>query len=189
MKVIRLHKKTLDDYIDELRQGKRAAQHEVYNLLSGKMLSVCRQYISDIHYAEDVMVTGFMKVFTSVGKYENRGSFEGWIRRIMINESISFLRSRKELSYIEDEKITQSEVEDIESDLSVEDIQLLIDNLPEGCRTIFNLYAVEGYKHQEIAELLRIKEGTSKSQLAQARKLLQQQLQNLQQRGIWSGIK
>lgn len=189
MKVIRLHKRKTEDYIQELRQGKRTAQQEVYNLLSEKMLSVCRRYISDIHYAEDVMITGFMKVFTLIDKYEDKGSFEGWIRRIMVNESISFLRVQKQFVYAEEVTVPEEKAEYGESDLSVEDIQLLIDCLPAGCRTVFNLYAIEGYKHQEIAEMLRIKEGTSKSQLAQARKLLQHQLQNLKQRGVWSGIK
>ncbi|MGL4583115.1 MAG: RNA polymerase sigma factor [Flavobacterium sp.] len=188
MKLIRLHKKKLEDYIDDLCSHKRTAQKEVYDMVSGKMLAVCRQYIKDIHYAEDVMIAGFMKVFTQIDKFENRGNFEGWIRRIMVNESISFLRAQKGLEYLEDVQVKEEIIEgDIE--LSIEDLQLLINQLPEGCKTVFNLYVVEGYKHQEIAQLLKIQEGTSKSQLAQARKLLQQQLAILKQQGVWNGIK
>jgi len=191
MKLIRLYPKKVDDYIEDLRSEKRTAQQEVYQLLSGKMLSVCRQYIPDIHYAEDVMISAFMKVFTQMYKYENKGSFEGWIRRIMVNESISFLRAQRPLSYLE-EQIEQQEKEeeqDCEENLSLEEIQRLIDRLPEGCKTIFNLYVIEEYKHQEIAHILQISEGTSKSQLAQARKLLQQQLEQLKQQGLWNGVK
>lgn len=188
MKLIRLHKKKLEDYIVDLCSRKRIAQKEVYDLTSGKMLAVCRQYIKDIHYAEDVMIAGFMKVFTNIDKFENKGNFEGWIRRIMVNESISFLRAQKGFVYLEEVQLKE-EVIETDIDLSIEDLQILIDQLPEGCKTVFNLYVVEGYKHQEIAELLKIQEGTSKSQLAQARKLLQQQLTILQQQGVWNGIK
>ena len=191
MKLIRLYPKKVDDYIDDLRREKRTAQHEVYQLLSGKMLSVCRQYIQDIHYAEDVMVGAFMKVFTQMHKYENKGSFEGWIRRIMVNESISFLRAQRPLSYLEEqmEREEKEEENDYEGNLNLEEIQRLIDQLPEGCKTIFNLYVIEEYKHQEIASILQISEGTSKSQLAQARKLLQQQLEQLKHQGVWNGVK
>lgn len=190
MKLIRLYPKKLDDYIDDLRREKRTAQQEVYQLLSGKMLSVCRQYIQDVHYAEDVMVTAFMKVFTGMSKYESKGSFEGWIRRIMVNESISFLRTQKQLTYLEDDfAYIEDAKEEYACDLSLADIQRMIDQLPEGCKTIFNLYVIEEYKHQEIATLLQINEGTSKSQLAQARKLLQQQLGNLKNKGLWNGVK
>ncbi|WP_410881609.1 RNA polymerase sigma factor [Myroides sp. DW712] len=190
MKLIRLYPKKVDDYIDDLRREKRTAQHEVYQLLSGKMLSVCRQYIQDIHYAEDVMVSAFMKIFTQMYKYENKGSFEGWIRRIMVNESISFLRAQRPLSYLEEQLEHQEDLHQYDqADLSLEEIQRLIDRLPEGCKTIFNLYVIEEYKHHEIASILQISEGTSKSQLAQARKLLQQQLEQLKHQGVWNGVK
>ncbi|MBB1139853.1 RNA polymerase sigma factor [Myroides sp. WP-1] len=190
MKLIRLYPKKVEDYIDDLRKEKRTAQQEVYQLLSGKMLSVCRQYIKDIHYAEDVMVSAFMKVFTRMDKYDNKGSFEGWIRRIMVNESISFLRAQKQLTYFDEQWMNPAEeIEAYDCDLSLEDIQRLIDQLPDGCKTIFNLYVVEGYKHQEIAKMLQVTEGTSKSQLAQARKLLQQQLGTLKNQGVWNGVK
>lgn len=188
MKLIRLHKNKIDDYIEGLRNNKRSAQQEVYQLVSAKMLAVCRQYVRDIHYAEDVMIAGFMKVFTQIDKYEAKGNFEGWIRRIMVNEAISFLRTQKGFTYLEDMEIKEEVIED-DIELSVDDIQLLIDRLPEGCKMVFNLYVIEEYKHQEIADMLKIQEGTSKSQLAQARKLLQQQLAILKQHGVWKGIK
>ena len=143
------------------------------------MLSVCRQYIKDLHQAEDIMITAFMKVFTNLKNFEHKGSFEGWIRRIMVNECISFIRVQKKVSFLEDEYYKEDGFNNIESKFSVEDIQFLIDNFPDGYKMIFNLYAIEGYKHKEIAEMLGINEGTSKSQLSHARKMLQEQVNKL----------
>ncbi|WP_026977073.1 RNA polymerase sigma factor [Flavobacterium tegetincola] len=173
MKVIRLHQE--EQEIIQLAVDKnRHAQQQIYSKFAPKMLSVCRQYIKDIHQAEDVMITAFMKVFVNLKNFESKGSFEGWIRRIMINESISFIRAQKKVSFLEDEYYKEEGFNNIESNFSVEDIQSLIDNLPEGYKMIFNLYAIEGYKYKEIAEMLGINEGTSKSQLSHARKMLQE---------------
>jgi RNA polymerase sigma-70 factor (ECF subfamily) len=143
------------------------------------MLGVCRQYVKDIHHAEDVMITAFMKVFSGLSNFEHKGSFEGWIRRVMINECISFIRVQKKVKFIEDENYFEERHNNIESQFSVEDIQFLIDSLPDGYRMIFNLYAIEGYKHHEIATMLSISEGTSKSQLSHARKMLQENIAKL----------
>jgi RNA polymerase sigma-70 factor (ECF subfamily) len=143
------------------------------------MLGVCRQYIKDIHQAEDIMITAFMKVFTNLKNFENKGSFEGWIRRIIVNECISYLRVHKKVNFIEDENYVEESFNNIESQLSLEDIQFLIDSLPDGYKMVFNLFAIEGYKHREIAMMLGINEGTSKSQFSQARKMLQAQINKL----------
>lgn len=174
-KIIDLHKdeKTL---IKQVVNNNRYAQQQIYTKYASKMLSVCRQYIKDIHKAEDVMITAFMKVFTNLQSYSHEGSFEGWIRRIMINECISFLRVQKKVHYTEEEYFFEENLDEINKQFSVEQIQSLIDALPDGYRMVFNLYAIEGYKHQEISEMLGISEGTSKSQLSHARKLLQQQI-------------
>lgn len=131
MKVINLHQ-TENELIQLAVKQNRQAQHQIYSKFSAKMLSVCRQYIKDIHQAEDVMITGFMKVFVNLENFESKGSFEGWIRRIMINEAISYLRVKKEVKFIEDTYYKEESHNDIESNLSVEDIQFVIDNLPEG---------------------------------------------------------
>lgn len=144
------------------------------------MLSVCRQYIRDLHYAEEVMMSGFLKVFLNLDRFKFEGSFEGWIRRIMINESISFLRKEKQLFFTEEiMNYNEASWNNINTDVEVEEIQELIDSLPEGYKMVFVLYAVEGYKHKEIAKMLDISESTSKTQLFKARKLLQQKV-NLQ---------
>ena len=172
MKVINLHQEE-KEVIELAVENNRHAQQKIYSKFSPKMLSVCRQYIKDIHQAEDIMITAFMKVFTNLKNFKLEGSFEGWIRRIMINECISFIRVQKKVKFLEDENFTEENANNIESQFSVDDIQFLIDNLPEGYKMVFNLYCIEGYKHQEIATMLGINEGTSKSQLSHARKLLQ----------------
>lgn len=181
MKVITLYKeeKTL---IQHAIENNRHAQQQLYNQFSPRMLSVCRQYIKDLHHAEDVMITGFMKIFTNLKTFENKGSFEGWMKRIMIHECIDYLRVKKNnFTHQDIEDIILLEKEEIyeNNEFSIDDIQLLIDNLPNGYKMIFNLYVIDGYKHQEIAELLKISEGTSKSQLAHARKMLQTQINQL----------
>lgn len=175
MRVISLHYGQ-EELIERSLRHDRKAQHLLYNRFSPRMLSVCRQYIKDLHHAEDVMITGFMKVFLNLKQFEGKGSFEGWMRRIMVNECITHLRARRQMGFLEDETFVEDTSNDIDDLLSVDDIQAAIDNLPDGCRMIFNLYAIEGYKHREIAEMLGITEGTSKSQLSHARQLLQQQM-------------
>ena len=176
--MINLHQKE-KELIDLVIDNNRQAQLQLYTSFASKMLGVCRQYIKDIHQAEDVMIMGFMKVFNSINTFQHKGSFEGWIRRIMVNECISHIRSQKKWLFIDDENYFDETVNPIESKLSVDDIQFLIDQLPEGCKMVFNLYVIEGYKHQEIAQMLGIKEGTSKSQLAHARKMLQATISKL----------
>ncbi len=178
MKVINLHQDE-KNLIRLAVENNRHAQHQIYTKFSPKMLGVCRQYIKDLQQAEDVMITAFMKVFSGLKSFEHKGSFEGWIRRIMINECISFIRVQKQVKFIEDETFFEERHNDIESKFSVDDIQFLIDSLPDGYKMVFNLYAIEGYKHQEIAEMLGINEGTSKSQLSHARKMLQNQINKL----------
>lgn len=156
----------------------REAQRLLYEKYAGKMLSVCRMYIKDLHHAEEVMLTGFFKVFTHLQDFKSEGSFEGWIRRIMIRESISFLRVQKDMEFIDErvEDVRQG-FDKVQEEIDAEHIQQLIDELPEGYRVVFVMYAIEGYKHQEIATMLNITIGTSKSQLFKARKMLQEKLE------------
>ncbi len=163
--------------IKKATSGNRDAQERLYKKHAPKMLSVCRQYIKDIHFAEDVMVQGFLKMFNKLDTFKFEGSFEGWLRRIMIRESISYLRKQQFVVY-DDEVYEKNQSEEISqsTDLDTEHIQQLIDALPQGYKMVFVLYTVEGYKHKEIAEMLSITESTSKTQLLKARKLLQEQL-------------
>ena len=174
MKVIPLFKNE-SRLIERAVKHNRKAQQQLYELYSEKMLSVCRMYVKDLQHAEEVMLSAFLKVFRYLGDFRNEGSFEGWIRRIMVRECISHLRKQKQLEFREEEiELLQPGSNEIESALEVEHIQQLIDSLPEGYKLVFVMYAIEGYKHHEIAEALGITEGTSKSQLFKARKMLQE---------------
>lgn len=176
LKVIQLYKNQTQ-LIKKAKQNNREAQHVLYELYAPKMLSVCRYYISDVQQAEEAMLNGFFKVFTKLKQYNNEGSFEGWIRRIMVREAISFLRQKKQIEFASDNmEFHNQPVNNIKTEIEVAEIQQLIDGLPQGYKIVFVMYAIEGYKHHEIAELLKISEGTSKSQLFKARKLLQQQV-------------
>ncbi len=190
MKVIPLVNNPLE-LIALLKNQERKAQSDVYQLYAPKMLSVCRRYIRDTHKAEHVMVGAFVKVFQQISSFENKGSFEGWIRRIMVNESLSFLRSEKAVFFIDDLPYLEvhSEEERYDTDFTLEEMEGFIDQLPIGVRTVFNLFVIEGHKHAEIAKMLGIQEGTSKSQLAHARKILQKQLLT-KNKGTWrNGVK
>ncbi len=176
MQIIPLYKNE-KQLIKKSAAGNREAQKHLYEKYSAKMLGVCRQYIKDLHFAEDVMVNGFVKVFKHLDSFRFEGSFEGWIRRIMVRESITHLRKNQFVVYDDSvfEKMAKSSTV-LSSELDVAHIQKLIDGLPEGYRAVFVLFAIEGYSHKEIADLLNISEGTSKSQLFKSRKMLQEKL-------------
>ena len=163
--------------IKKAASSNREAQQLLYGQYAPKMLGVCRQYVKDVQFAEDVMIKGFLKVFTHLSSYRHEGSFEGWIRKIMVRESISYLR--KQETVIFDDEVYERNAPTITSnfeELDVTHIQILIDALPKGYKMVFMMYAVEGYKHSEIAETLGISESTSKSQLFKARRMLQGKL-------------
>lgn len=173
MKIITLHNKE-KLLIKKAKESKREAQQALFERFSPKMLGVCRQYVKDLHHAEDLMLQGFLKVFTNLYQFEDKGSFEGWIRKIMVNTCITFLRKKNKTEFFDETYVFEEfSTENLEN-TNVEDIQKLIDALPDGYKIVFNLYAIEGLKHSEIAAQLGITESTSKSQLFKARKLLQE---------------
>lgn len=180
MKVIQLHKKNNQKLIDRAAKNDRAAQNSLFEMHAPKMLSVCRYYVTDIQQAEEVMLNGFLKIFTNLKKFRGEGSFEGWMRRIMVREAISFLRTQKNIEFPMDEVDDDSNnFNEMETQMQASTIQRLIDQLPEGYKLVFVMYAVEGYKHKEIAEELGISVGTSKSQLYKARMMLQKKIRTL----------
>lgn len=178
LKVIQLHKNNTT-LIKKAAKNNREAQQLLFDSHAPKMLSVCRYYVKDLQKAEEVMLNGFLKAFTHLKQFQDIGSFEGWLRKIMVREAISYLRQAKNIEFpvdvIESDQYHES-YNNIHSNMDVAEIQELIDQLPEGYKMVFVMYAIEGYKHQEIAEMLKITEGTSKSQLFKARKQLQQQI-------------
>lgn len=167
-----------DDLIKGCLRRDRTAQQALYDLYSSKMYGVCYRYVKHTMEAEDILVTAFTKIFERLNQYKGEGSFEGWIRRIMINESLTYLRKNRTM-YLETD-LAQADREpdyDKMSDhLEAEDLLKLIQKLPPGYQLVFNMYAIDGYSHKEIAGQLGISENTSKSQLSRARTYLQKLL-------------
>lgn len=169
------------ELIEGCRRNNRQAQKAVYEKWAGKMMAVCCRYIKDRMEAEDVLVTSFTKVFERIGQYKGEGSFEGWLRRVVVNEALTYLRRNKSM-YLEtnlEEADHQPDWGVIGSALEADDLLTLVASLPSGYRMVFNLYAIDGYSHKEIAERLGITESTSKSQLSRARTFLQEKLEVL----------
>lgn len=183
MKVIQLHKKSVKNQerlVKQLKKNRREAQQEVFEIFSPKMLGVCRQYIKDLQHAEEIMLNGFLKTFTKIDKFQSRGSFEGWIRRIMINECISFLRIKRRMVFVEDDSYFEEPIEiEIIEENQTSKLQQLVDNLREDLRVVFNLYVIEEYKHKEIAVTLGITENASKLRYKKAKSILAVQYNNL----------
>jgi RNA polymerase sigma factor (sigma-70 family) len=160
--------------IERLRQQDPAAQKWLYDRYSPLLFSVCRRYLRRREDAEEALVSGMFKVFSQIHSYAGSGSFEGWMRRIVVNEALMMLRRVQPLTFPPDEaRITdQPDGFSIEAELSARDILELLDQLATGYRTVFNLYVLEGFKHQEIADMLGISINTSKSQLILAKEKL-----------------
>ena len=165
---------TENELIEGCRQKNRKAQKMLYELHAPVMFGVCMRYVKNREDAEDVMIEGFFKVMTNIDQFRGAGSFQGWIRRIMVNESLMFLRKQHNFRMtVEVSNIEIKSQVSVEDELSAQDIINLLDKLPTGYRTVFNLYVLEGYKHREIAEMLDISINTSKSQLILAKKRMQ----------------
>ncbi|HTH55408.1 MAG TPA: RNA polymerase sigma factor [Cyclobacteriaceae bacterium] len=171
-----------NELIDGCLRQNRQAQQQLYQRYSGKMYALCCRYIKDRMEAEDVLVMSFTKIFDRIGQYKGDGSFEGWIRRVVVNESLTYLRKHKNM-YLEtdiEDAAYEPDYQRLENELEANDLMKLIESLPVGYRTVFNMYAIDGYNHQEIADQLGISENTSKSQLSRARTLLQKKLNELE---------
>ena len=160
--------------IEGCLNGNRRSQEELYNLYSRKMMGLCMRYVGNRETARDLLQDGFVKVFTSMHLYLNLGPFEAWMRRIFINKAIEYLCKKDILRDASDlENIHElTEEETTIAKLTAEAIMELVQCLPAGFRTIFNLYAIEGYSHKEIGNMLQISESTSRSQYARARQWL-----------------
>mgnify|MGYP003584111637 FL=1 len=153
------------------------AQRLLYEKYDARFFAVCKRYFTDIQQAEDALVKGFLKIFQNLENYSFEGSFEGWMRRIMINECLMELRKNKVFHLnVDDYSSSISSNQEASQQIEEDDVMKLLDYLPEGCRLVFTLYVIEGYKHKEIAESLGITEGTSKSQLNLAKTKLKDML-------------
>lgn len=163
------------DLIEGVLRGDRKMQQELYHRFAPKMYAVCLRYASNAEEAEDILQEGFIKIFNKIGSFRGDGSFEGWIRRIFVNTAIEQFRKKtylKPLTEVE-ENTVEGKYLSVLDNLAEKDIIQLVQQLSPGYRTVFNMYVVEGYTHKQIAELLGISEGTSKSQLSRAKLILQ----------------
>lgn len=171
---------TQQELIDGCIEGKRKSQHKLYNAYAPKMMGVCLRYAKDQTEAEDILQDGFVKVFTNIHRYKPIGPFDGWIRRIFVNTAIEYYRSRRKflISDIELENADLEFEESVVDKMAAQEIMELFTEMPDGYRMVFNMYAVEGYTHKDIAEELGISIGTSKSQYSRARTFLQRLIKN-----------
>ena len=164
--------------IEGCLRGERRFQKELYDRYSGKLLALCCRYCKDRDGAQDVLHEGFIKAFKNLHRFKGEGSFEGWLRRIMVNAALESFRKDKNLQVLDDiTEATQHQIRSKASDkMEADDIMELVQQLPSGFRVVFNLYVIDGYSHKEIAEELGITVGTSKSQLSRARAALQDKI-------------
>ena len=183
---LRQHKNDMTD--EQIVQGciqKNAiAQKHLYEKFARKMLGVCLRYCDSIEEGEDVVQNGFISVFENIESFKGTGSLEGWVRKIMVNAALTHIRKNKKLKQnieLDSVEFMLPSTNYLNEDFAAKDLLKIIQTLPPGFRTVFNLYAIEGYSHKEIGDMLGISEGTSKSNLSDARTILQKEIMKLNQ--------
>lgn len=167
------------DLVERCKRDDRIAQKELFNMYAGKMMTLCRRYAQFDYEAEDLLQEGFIRMFKNLSSFRNEGSFDGWVRKLFVHSILKSLNSKnfKHDDHLE-ESIHNPIMEPLIFDkMSTEEIILLVNDLPFGYKTVFNLAIMEGYSHKEIAELMHIEEVTSRSQLLKARKILQKKIE------------
>ncbi len=169
---------TIEDFLEGCKSGDRKAQENLYRALASKMLAVCQRYAKDSFEAEDMLQTGFVKVFRKISEFRSEGSLEGWIRRIMVNTSIEVYRKNlRTLNVVDLDEVYDLPQSTFDMNiLETKDLLKLIQQLSNGYRMVFNMYVIEGFSHREISESLGITEGASKSQLSRARAILKEKI-------------
>ncbi len=171
------------ELINRLKKKDRQAQKYLFDKYSGLFYAMCKRYASNSDEANDILQEGFIKIYFNIDKFSGKGSFEGWLKRIIINNAINYyhkyLKYRYHDDVAENNYLESNDNFYDEKTFTYDELLKIINELPVGYRTIFNLYAIEGYKHKEIAELLKISENTSKSQYHRAKKILQEKLTQL----------
>ncbi|MDM1523172.1 sigma-70 family RNA polymerase sigma factor [Empedobacter falsenii] len=173
-----MNKDSLEYLIKQCQEQNRKAQEEIYLEFSPVLFSICLRYAESYEDAQDIFQEGFIHIFNKVNQFKFKGSFEGWMKRIMVNLNLEKLKKKNTLPFEDYEKliITQDDDEDIEDNFDYQQLLEVVHNLPPQYRQVFNLYVFEEFTHQEIAEMLNISVGTSKSNLSRARNLLKQKL-------------
>ncbi len=175
---------TEDEIIDGCLKNDRKMQKVLYDRYASKLYALCLRYAHDRAEADDILQEGFVKIFFKIHQFSRQHSFDGWLKRVIINTAITHYHQNVKHYYQKDiDEIQESDIsgtnEVLESEYSAEELLTVVQSLSTGYRTVFNLYAVEGYKHKEIAEMLKIDETTSKSQYHRAKKIIQERLTHL----------
>jgi len=168
---------SLEKLINKCKQRDIRAQSEVYQLFAGKLFALCLKYSKNYQEAQDNLQDGFITIFNKIEQYKFKGSFEGWLKRIIINTALQKYREKNVLNLISEEIPEEIEVEIDELDISLDFLLKIIQELPNRYRLVFNMYVLDGYSHKEIAELLEISEGTSKSNLSRGRYILKKKVE------------
>ena len=173
---------SLEQLISNCKKNDTKAQSQLYKLFSSKLFSVCLKYSRNYAEAEDNLQDSFMTIFKKIEQYNNRGSFEGWIKRITINTALQRYREKSVFKIVNEENIKDVSVEIEDDDISVDFLLKIIQELPDRYRLVFNLYVLDGYSHKDVAKMLSITTGTSKSNLARARSILKEKIENYKAR-------
>ncbi|EMQ96016.1 MULTISPECIES: RNA polymerase sigma factor [Xanthomarina] len=168
----------LKQLIQKCSKNDTKAQAELYQLFSGKLFSVCLKYCKNYAEAEDNLQDAFVTIFNKISQYKHKGSFEGWLKRITINTALQRYRNQGVFEIIDDTNIEDVEVTVEDDDVTLEFLLQIIQELPDRYRLVFNLYVLDGYSHKNIADMLDITIGTSKSNLARARKILKDKIED-----------
>ncbi len=172
---------SLNKLIKQCAKNDKKAQKEIYQLFAGKLFSICLKYSRNRQEAQDNFQDGFVTIFSKIGQFNFKGSFEGWLKRIMVNTVLLKYRNKSVLNIVTEE-IPDEVVVDVDDEISLDFLLSVIQELPERYRLVFNLYVLDGYSHKEVSQMLHIAEGTSKSNLARARAILKHKVE-LHQKG------
>lgn len=169
---------SLNQLIENCKINDTKAQGELYKLFSSKLFSICLKYSKNYAEAEDNLQDAFLTIFNKIEQFKNKGSFEGWLKRITINTVLQKYRSEKVFDIVNEDNVEDTEIEIDEDHISIDYLLQIIQELPDRYRLVFNLYVLDGYSHKDIANMLEINIGTSKSNLARARQILKQTIEN-----------
>lgn len=168
---------SIEQLINDCKKNDIKAQEQLYRQYAPKLFSVCLKYSSNYTEAQDNLQDGFLIIFEKINQFSFKGSFDGWLKRIMVNNVLQKYRSERFLNVVDEEIKDEIDEEIDEESVSIEFLMKIIQELPERYRLVFNLYAIDGYSHQEIADMLKITVGTSKSNLSRARMILKDKIQ------------
>lgn len=169
---------SLDQLIQQCKKNDASAQSQIYKLYASKLFSLCLKYSNSYVDAEDTLQDAFITIFKKIEQYRHQGSFEGWIKRITINTALQKYRKEGVFDLVNENQIEDVSVEIDDDDIAIDFLLKIIQELPDRYRLVFNLYVLDGYSHNEIAEMLNINVGTSKSNLARARMILKEKIEN-----------